>query len=70
MAGNRTKTCQTNKTKNTENWSINSKIRNKIMKTYNGNRRSNISVMHWNLGPKELEQQEGRYTTYSRSTKT
>ena len=22
------------------------------MKTYNGNRRANISIMHWNLGPR------------------
>ena len=51
-AGNRTKTCQVQKMKDTENWAQNNKVRNKNMKMYNGNRRSNISVMHWNLGPR------------------
>ena len=34
------------------NWAQAQKIKNRIKKSYNGNNRNSIHVMHWNLGPR------------------
>ena len=40
------------------NWAKPSKLRNKQIKTYNGNRKNSISIMHWNLGSKYWEKKQ------------
>ena len=41
--------------KELKSWAPSNKIRNKDVKSYNGNRKGNISVMHWNLGSKHWD---------------
>ena len=40
------------------NWAKTSKIRNKNMKMYNGNRKSSLNIMHWNLGSKYWDKKQ------------
>ena len=39
-------------------WSLSNKTRNKYMKTYNRNRKSCFSVMHWNLGSRHWDKKQ------------